>query len=202
MRSKALTVVCVSYYHRHHVLVCWKTASRVICGLDCFKQTFRSETNLWKDELHMIIYISYSAHSLLSLTIDIYRFSWILTSLRFLRGLQTFRVLFQLPACSPNFPRAFPTSRVHPKLDGVRHSEPQTWIEPTTTFWPLVRCSNHWATRTRMAKRRPRCALVRTRDIRAANYWTVSICLYILLTVIYKMTSSLVFKGKLFATQA
>ena len=74
MRSKALTVVCVSYYHRHHVLVCWKTASRVICGLDCFKQTFRSETNLWKDELHMIIYISYSAHSLLSLTIDIYRF--------------------------------------------------------------------------------------------------------------------------------
>ena len=35
-------------------------------------------------------------------------------------------------------------------------SEPQTGIEPAT-FWSPVRRSNHWATRTQMAERRPRC---------------------------------------------
>ena len=34
-------------------------------------------------------------------------------------------------------------------------SEPQTGIEPAT-FWSPVRRSNHWATRTQMAERRPR----------------------------------------------
>ena len=56
--------------------------------------------------------------------------------------------------------------------------EPQTGIEPTT-FWSPVRRSNHWATRTQMAERRPRCVPVRMRDT------AVSICQYILLTNIY-----------------
>ena len=39
-------------------------------------------------------------------------------------------------------------------------SEPQTGIEPAT-FWSPVRRSNHWATRTQMAERRPRYVPVR-----------------------------------------
>ena len=74
-------------------------------------------------------------------------------------------------------------------------SEPQTGIEPAT-FWSPVRRSNHCATRTQMAERRPRCVPVRiaTCDTRTAGT-AVSICQYILIINEYiymKMTCSLV----------
>ena len=44
-------------------------------------------------------------------------------------------------------------------------SEPQTGSKPVT-FWPPVRCSNHWATRTLMVERRYiQCVLVRMCNI-------------------------------------
>ena len=43
-------------------------------------------------------------------------------------------------------------------------SEPQTGIKPAT-YWSLVRRSNHWATRSQMAERRPRYVPVRKRDM-------------------------------------
>ena len=46
-------------------------------------------------------------------------------------------------------------------------SEPQTGIEPAT-FWSPVRRSNHWAARTQMAERRPRCVPVRKHQWRAS----------------------------------
>ena len=61
--------------------------------------------------------------------------------------------------------------------------EPQTGIEPAT-FWSPVRRSNHWAIRTQMAERRPRCVPVRKRDTRTANT-AVLICQYILLMNVY-----------------
>ena len=62
-------------------------------------------------------------------------------------------------------------------------SEPQTGFEPAT-FWSPVRRSNHWATMTQMAERRPRCVPVRKRDTHTANT-AVSICQCIVSTNIY-----------------
>ena len=55
-----------------------------------------------------------------------------------------------------------------------------TGIEPAT-FWSPVGHSNHWATRTQMAERRPRCVPVRKRDTRTAKQQSryVSISYYL-----------------------